>query len=170
MTSFLEYWGAWQCAPTTFPTPQPLLLLVLLLGISQSAYAQHERRADALADSLPSIALPSELDRVLRDYERGWSTRNANALAALFTPDGFILRSGHPPTRGRAAIAEAYRNSGGPLHLRAMAYAQSDSTGYIIGGYRSALNRPDSGKFILTLRKEPDGRWYITADMDNGNR
>jgi hypothetical protein len=39
----------------------------------------------------PSITLPPELDRVLRDYERGWQARDAQALAGLFVPDGFVL-------------------------------------------------------------------------------
>ena len=34
---------------------------------------------------LPTIELPSELDRVLRDYERGWQARDAEALTALVT-------------------------------------------------------------------------------------
>ena len=40
--------------------------------------------------SLPSIVLPDELDRVLRDYERAWRAGDENALAALFTEDGFV--------------------------------------------------------------------------------
>lgn len=148
-----------------------VLVVVLLLGFTRSVLArQNEPPGGAASDSLTSIPLPAELDRVLRDYERGWRGYDAEALAALFTPDGFILRPGHPPVRGREAIAEAYRNAGGPLHLRAFSYTRADSVAYIIGGYRSAPERPDAGKFILTLRRMPDGRWYITADMDNSNR
>ena len=146
------------------------LIVVLLGGFAQSTQAQQNEQAEAArGDSLLTVTLPPELDRVLRDYEDGWRTHNADRLASLFTPDGFILRPGHAPVRGRAAIAEAYRNSGGPLHLRALDYAQSDSVAYIIGGYRSSPERPDSGKFILTLRRMADDRWYITADMDNHN-
>ena len=147
------------------------LVVVLLGGFAQSARAQQNEQADvAPEDSLLTVTLPPELDRVLRDYEQGWRGRDADVLAALFTPDGFILRPGHPPVRGRKAIAQAYRNAGGPLHLRALSYAHSDSVAYIIGGYGASLERPDFGKFILTLRQMSDGRWYITADMDNQNR
>lgn len=116
------------------------------------------------------IELPDELDRVLRDYEEGWQNRDASALAALFTLDGFILRPGHPPVRGRDNIEAAYSSSGGPLALYAYDYATEDSTGYIIGGYSGAVGSPSSGKYILTLQLAADGRWMITADMDNGNR
>ena len=42
-------------------------------------------------------------------------------LAALFAEDGFVLSSGVPPVRGRAAIRRHYEGQGGPLSLRALA-------------------------------------------------
>ncbi len=121
------------------------------------------------SDGLPSVALPPALDRLLRNYERAWAARDARALAELFTHDGFVLRTGVPPVRGRAAIERAYRDAGGPLHLRALAFARDDSVAYIVGGYRYAPGRPDGGKFVLALRRGPEGRWLIEADMDNQN-
>ena len=38
----------------------------------------------------PSIELPAELERVLREYESAWR-RGGAELAALFTEDGFVL-------------------------------------------------------------------------------
>ena len=75
---------------------------------------------------------------------------------------------GRPPVRGRANIEERYRDSGGDLALRALAYATEGDVGYIIGAYGPNPGF-DSGKFILTLRREDDGRWLIAADMDNGS-
>ena len=115
---------------------------------------------------LPSVTLPPALDRVLRDYERGWTAGDEAALAELFTADGFVLQGGRPPRRGRAAIREAYASAGAPVALRALAYATADSVGYIVGAYGE---RPgvDQGKFVLALRRGRDGRWRIAADMDN---
>src|SRR2546425_4086180 len=68
----------------------------------------------------PSVTLPPELDRVLRDYEQAWSHGDAAALAKLFTEDGFVLSPGKPMAHGRAAIESAYGGSGGgPLAVRA---------------------------------------------------
>jgi ketosteroid isomerase-like protein len=117
---------------------------------------------------LPSVTLPPELDRVLRDYERAWEAKDAAALAALFAEDGFVLSSGRPPVRGRAAIREAYRGAGGPLALRALAYETSGELGLIIGGFAQAAKDSDGGKFTLTL-KRVGGKWLIFSDMDNGN-
>lgn len=117
----------------------------------------------------PSVALPAELARVLTDYEAGWKTGNAAALAGLFAEDGFVLPSGQPPVKGRAAIQKLYTRNGSPLSLRAIAYAISGDVGYIIGGYGGEPGKPDDGKFTLTLRKVA-GRWLIVSDMDNSNR
>ncbi len=144
----------------------PILLMAFLLLGAGSMQAQAGPPA---APPLPSVTLPPELDRVLRDYEREWQARSAPALAALFTEDGFVLRPGQPPVRGRAGIAEAYRGAGGNLALRAIAFAAADTVGYIIGGYTYGSGSPDVGKFVLALRRAPGGPWRIAADMDNGN-
>jgi ketosteroid isomerase-like protein len=87
----------------------------------------------------------------------------------LFAEDGFVLGNGKAPVRGRANIETAYKGSGGPLSLRALAFATEGNVGYIIGGFARQKDEPDIGKFTLTLRKNPDGRWLIVSDMDNGN-
>ncbi|HSF14882.1 MAG TPA: SgcJ/EcaC family oxidoreductase [Vicinamibacteria bacterium] len=117
----------------------------------------------------PSVTLPDSLARVLRDYEVAWRNKDADALAALFAEDGFVLSPGAPSVRGRDAIRERYSGRGGPLALRAFAFATEGSLGYIIGGFAPHEGEPDSGKFTLTLRKDTDGRWLIVSDMDNGN-
>ena len=127
--------------------------------------------ATAQAPAHPSVKLPPELDRVLRDYEQGWSKGDVKALSALFTPDGFAMPNRKPPAKGAAAIEAAYAGPGGPLKLRALSYATSDTVGYIIGAYTyNDPNAADIGKFILALRKGPGGRWLIAADMDNSLR
>ena len=119
--------------------------------------------------TLPSITLPPEVDRVLRDYERNWAAGDEAALAAIFTEDGFVLQNGRPPIRGRDAIRQAYAEFDGPLRLRAMGYAVGDLVGYIVGGYRYGDATEDAGKFVLALRRTPGGPWLIASDMDNFN-
>lgn len=140
--------------------------LLPLLAIALPGAAQ---QATTAADS-PSITLPPELDRVLRDYEKGWQGKDVEGLSRLFTEDGFALQSGTPGARGRPAIAAAYASAGGELRLRALGFAQDGNTGYIIGAYRYGTTATDGGKFVLALRKGADGRWLIAADIDNGNR
>ena len=137
-----------------------MVLLMLALTVLGQASA---------AAQLPSVPLPPELARVLTDYEGAWQQKDAAALAALFAENGFVLSSGAPPVRGRAAIQKHYSGQGGLLSLRALAYAAEGSTGYIIGGFSREQGQPDIGKFTLTLHRASDGRWLIMSDMDNGN-
>lgn len=118
---------------------------------------------------LPSVDLPPELNRVLRDYETHWKAKDGPALSALFTDDGFIARG--PWIRGRDAIQTAYSaSSGGDLRLRAVGFATGDTVGYIIGAYRYGESPNDGGKFILALRRAPRGEWKIAADLDASMR
>ena len=142
---------------------QTFLLITLL--VASSAAGQQETPA-----AQPSVTLPPELARVLTDYEAAWSKKDPAALAALFAEDGFVLSGGRPPVRGRAAIQQHYTGQGGPLSLRAFAYATEGGVGYILGGYTDAAGKPDMGKFTLTLKKGAAGRWLIMSDMDNANR
>jgi len=124
----------------------------------------------AVAPNEPSVTLPPELARVLTDYESAWKAGDATVLASLFAVDGFVLTEGRGPAKGRVAIQKLYTHAGSPLSLRAFAYAIQGDIGYIIGGYGSEREKPDEGKFTLTLRKSSDGRWLIVSDMDNSNR
>ncbi len=139
------------------------MMLTLMAGMMVGGTAAQEARQDHL-----SVDLPAELARVLRDYEKAWSARDPDGLAALFTEDGFVLSPQRPPVRGRQAIRRRYQGSGGPLALRALAYAAAGDVGYIIGAFARERGADDIGKFTLTLRKV-EGRWLIMSDMDNGN-
>jgi len=134
----------------------------LLVGLSAGASPPEPSQE-------PSVALPAPLARVLSDYEVAWRNKDGAALAALFAEDGFVLSNGVPPVRGRARIQKHYAGQGGPLSLRALAFATEGSVGYIIGGFAKRKGEPDIGKFTLTLRKGADDRWLIMSDMDNGN-
>ena len=118
---------------------------------------------------LPSVVLPAPLARVLTDYETAWRNKDAATLSLLFAEDGFVLSNGAPPVRGREAIRKHYEGQGGPLVLRALAFATDGPVGYIIGGFARHPGEPDAGKFTLTLRRDDAGRWLIVSDMDNGN-
>ena len=119
---------------------------------------------------LLDVALPPELDRVLRDYERAWRAGDAKAIASLFTEDGILLQNSRPPIRGRPAIQAVYEGDrGSPLRLRALAYAGGDTVGYIVGGYRYGDAPHDIGKFTITLQRALGEPWLISSDMDSMN-
>lgn len=146
------------------------LLALAALVVVPPASSQDPASNRPIVERMPvQVELPPALDAVLRAYEDGWKRRDSGALADLFTVDGFVLRPGHQPARGRSAIMKAYGKSGGPLVLRAYDFGADGSLGYIIGGFARLPEDPDIGKYVLVLKKSEDGRWLIAADMDNGN-
>ena len=125
--------------------------------------------AEPARQEASALALPPDLNRVLRDYERAWRARDARALANLFAEDGYVLANAKPPVRGRAAIREAYARAGGPLWLRALAFEAEGRAGYIVGVYSGKADGPETGKFVLALKRGATGRWLIAADIDNSS-
>jgi uncharacterized protein (TIGR02246 family) len=125
--------------------------------------------APAAAQTLPSVSLPPEIDRVLRDYEKAWAANDAKAIAGLFAPDGIALPGNQPPARGADAITRAYAGGGAqPTFLRAIDYRSAGDLAYVVGAYGPAGQATDFGKFVLVLRRV-DGRWMIAADIENAN-
>jgi uncharacterized protein (TIGR02246 family) len=143
----------------------------LWLGLWYAVVGPGPLAAQGRPEPLPTVALPAELARVLRDYEQFWRMGNAAGLAALFTEDGLIANRGGW-IRGRTAIREAYQATSGALRLRAVAYRVEGAAGYIIGayGYGDEENVADRGMFILALRQREDGHWLIAADLDGSMR
>ncbi|WP_460970483.1 YybH family protein [Spirosoma migulaei] len=147
---------------------KPICVILCLFCLAMKSMAQQPKTAFPPTDALPSVTLPPDVDRVLRDYEREWQANNTEKLVSLFTPDGFVMQPNRPAIQGHKNLQLAYsRSAGSPLSLRALSFAQSGSVGYIIGAYRATATGTDIGKFILALRKGADGRWLIAADMDN---
>jgi ketosteroid isomerase-like protein len=146
-----------------------VLVLSSIALFSSPAMAQTPNAPPPPPPPLPSITLPPQLDRVLRDYERHWRAGDEQALATLFTADGFVPRSGGW-VRGSDGIRQTYENFSGDLRLRALAYAVDDTVGYIVGAYRYGEGANDGGKFVLALRRTPGGAWLIAADIDQSNR
>ncbi len=147
-----------------------VLLGVLSLGTVPQLLGQVSPE-ETRPEPQPSVDLPMELARVLRDYERHWSAGRADDLAGLFVESGLIVRQG-TWIRGRDAIREAYRTASGPLKLRAIEFATDGRLGYILGAYGYGEERPaeDRGLFVLTLRKDESGRWLIVSDMDRSGQ
>ncbi|MFK7844348.1 MAG: DUF4440 domain-containing protein [Rhodothermales bacterium] len=140
-----------------------LLLFVIVLPVEAQAQQAFQRQ--------PSVELPSELDRVLGDYEQAWANGKAEELAALFTEKGFVP-SDSGWIMGRDAITKKYAATGGDLRLRAINYQTEGAVGFIIGayGYGAEAKQIDRGNFILALKKSTQGKWLIVADLDKGNQ
>src|SRR5262245_24457917 len=93
-------------------------IIVFAIGALSCAHVQ------PTSSSGDAETLPADFADVLRHYENDWRNKDAAALAALFTEDGFVLSPGHSPVQGRIAIQQAYIGAGGPLYLHALHWAR----------------------------------------------
>lgn len=141
-----------------------------LVGVALLATVACDAEVSRDAPPLPTVPLPADFERVLRDYEAAYARRDAGALAALFAEDGFLLQPGRPPVRGRRAIAAALQGEGGTLALVPAAYRMGDSTGYVVGTFGAERSAGEGGKFVLALERRAAGPWRIAADIANPNR
>lgn len=141
--------------------------IILAFCFASAAHVIAQDSADIRP--LPSVELPPELDRVLRDYETAWAAGDADGLAELFTDDG-LVRNPSGWIQGHDAIRAKYVNAGGPLRLRGVSYAVGQTAGYVVGayGYGAGETFDDRGVFVLALRRaDADSPWQIAADLDN---
>lgn len=145
-----------------------VLIAVLCVGAGNGAPLTAQQTDFADMPRQTSVELPSDLERVLREYEQHWSRGEAAELAALFVEHGLIIRGGQW-IRGHEAIERAYQGASGPLRLRAIEFASDGDVGFIVGayGYGDQLPVDDMGMFTLTLERR-DGVWLIVSDMDRG--
>jgi uncharacterized protein (TIGR02246 family) len=143
-----------------------LLVTVTMLALPNIACGQ----GNTAPPALPSITLPPDLDRVLRDYEKAWKASDATGLAQLFADGRVVMTNSGRAVHGREGVRQMYANGGGPLVLRAVAYAADDSVAHIIGGYTLHPGEGDAGEFVLALVRSRGGPWLIVADMDRSRR
>ena len=113
---------------------------------------------------LPSVELSSDLDQVIREWERASKVADAPALAALFTEDGLLSQ----PTgwiRGREAIRLAAGDFGpADLRVRAHQVALEESVATVTASLSdsSSGTARDVARVTFTLRRR-NGRWLIAS-------
>jgi predicted TIM-barrel fold metal-dependent hydrolase len=115
--------------------------------------------------ALPVITPPEEIDRLLRDFERGWrTTDNKVALAEVFTDDG-LLQWGDDWARGGAAIRINLLGRAGGLRLRPQAVEAGELLGHVAGmyGYYRDTAWVEQGRYLFSLRRGKGMPWRISA-------
>ncbi len=119
---------------------------------------------DAPEPSLPTVKLPPELDRVLRERERISGSRN---IGDLFTEDAQVLdvtRAEDHWARGRAAAENLVNAHSRDTRFVPNTFWVDGSAGYIAGAVRSGDSTEDEMHFALGLKKDPRGAWRIALE------
>src|SRR5262249_2299272 len=115
---------------------------------------------------LPAVALPGDLDRLLRAVEKGWNDKQA--LAALFTEDSVAFESRAPHwIKGRDEVTTYLSGLfARPSRVTPSSYGIEGSAGhvaaYLTRGEGDAAKH--FGQALLAVRKGADGIWRIAAE------
>ena len=109
------------------------------------------------------VAMPSDVERLLREYEAAWRTGDAHALANLFTEDGYVLPPNGPQVEGRVSIEAHFQDVEGVITLEPDRVAIDDEVGSVGGRVRSGANSVETFSFVL--RRDAEGRWRIVSHL-----
>ena len=107
----------------------------------------------------------------LRRYVAASNAGDAAALADLYTEDALLLPPDEEPVLGRAAIRAFWDDGTEPgMTVRTIRTVVRNGLSYVAGRYNlpaTDSEAADSGKYLLALERQPDGRWAVAVDIWN---
>ncbi len=151
-----------------------LAMASLAEGASMSPLADHHAHLRSPASAklandppLPTIELPQELERLLREREKGWNDKTA--LARLFTEDSMVLDTHESRwVRGRDGVTEYLAGAfAKPHRVTPVGYAIKGTAAHIAGYFTRPLEDGSTryfGHVLLSLQKGADNVWRIAAE------
>src|SRR6185295_1629548 len=96
-------------------------------------------------------------------YVAAWNGADADQMANLYTPDALVLYPNQPAVVGRSAIL---------VYFKAF-FAEFTQEDFELTSEEIEIVGPwafDRGKYLVILRRQPDGSWKVARDMDNSDR
>jgi uncharacterized protein (TIGR02246 family) len=112
-----------------------------------------------------------QISRVMAEYEAAYHRNDAAAMAQLYAPNGLLLPPGRELIRGRDAIRKFWEQGmEAGFQMETLEVSAGMGTGFAVGRYyipADAENDPESGKYVITFERQPDGVWRVAADIWN---
>jgi predicted TIM-barrel fold metal-dependent hydrolase len=109
------------------------------------------------------VQVPDEVAELLRRRETAWN--NAAALAELYTEDAIVVEQGIIGGR-KAAVDHIAGRFGRPYSILPFAYAEGAGSRSVGVMYTrgEGNDRTNVGVSLLTLARQPSGRWLISGE------
>ena len=125
------------------------------------------------AASPPEQSAKRMIENVMHDYAKAYRDNNPDALAALYSDEGMLLPPGHELVKGRDSVRAFWsRGMEAGFQMATVSIEVSGQGGYVVGRYYVPADDQDdaeTGKYIISLRRDPDGVWRIMADIWNAD-
>lgn len=158
-------------------TARAVLPAILALGVILTACQPPAQQAAALSDE-DIAAIRDMTDRLVpeRLLAKDWA-----GFAAAFTEDAVRMPPNQPLHVGRAAIEAWSATNWGPITTTELIQTAEEIDGrgdlaYARGSYSATVVVPgvpepisDAGKFLVILRKQPDGSWLASTAIFNSD-
>jgi uncharacterized protein (TIGR02246 family) len=122
------------------------------------------------------------VDSARKAYVSAWLAADADQIAQLYTNDALVLYPNQPAVVGRAAILTYFKDffHQFPLNEFELTSEEVQIIGSLAidrGKYKwkgspkkGGVPINDYGKYLVILKRQPDGSWKVARDMDNSDR
>lgn len=113
----------------------------------------------------PTVALPPEIDRLLRERGRLSGTADAGDLYTEDVQMVDITEEAWPWAAGRAAAAAVIGSLNRGRELRPTAFAMDGGVAHVAGELRGAQSERPAAIFSMGLRQDAGGTWRIASEV-----
>jgi uncharacterized protein (TIGR02246 family) len=149
------------------------LTLALGVGACNRAAPEADRLSEEDVASIREVAERVVPERLLAEDWAGF--------AAVFTEDAVRMPPNEPLQQGREAIEAWASANWGPITTTELSQKALEIDGrgdlaYVRGSYSATVEVPgvpepvkDVGKFLVILRKQPDGSWLVSTAIYNSD-
>jgi uncharacterized protein (TIGR02246 family) len=121
----------------------------------------------------PDQSAKHMIENVMQTYAKAYRDNDPDALAALYSEEGMLLPPGHELVKGRDSVRAFWsRGMEAGFEMATVSIEVSGQAGYVVGRYYvppDSQDAAETGKYIISLRRERDGVWRITADIWNAD-
>jgi uncharacterized protein (TIGR02246 family) len=125
-------------------------------------------------------------EKALRDgeaaWDKDWASKDVSKIMSHYADDAALLMPGSPVVKGRDAINTALMEMVKDPNLSltfapsSVDVARSGDVAYTQGAYTITMTDPktkkvvsEKGKYLTAYKKQADGSWKATADMNNAD-
>lgn len=133
------------------------------------------------AQQKPAGADEAAIAKIRTAYQSAAGAGDGVALAKLYAPDGIEMPPHAPAAKGRAGIEAFHKAFGQQWMMHGMTIAATETkvsgdTAYDLGTYTQGIMSmkggpqiDDKGKYVVLLKKDGSGRWWITHAIWNSD-
>jgi uncharacterized protein (TIGR02246 family) len=121
------------------------------------------------------------IGKIRAAFQTAAGTQDGAAIAKLFAPDGVEMPPNAPAAKGRPAIEAFHKAFGQQWMMHGMTITStglkvSGDVAHDVGTYKQSLMpmkggpvADDTGKYVVLLKKDASGAWWITHAIYNSD-